>query len=100
MIVRNRQMIAFPNTPLENQMVNHMTVFTREHMDSLGEAGLRRFVRLGIEQSARYGWTQKGPVEFFLEVMVMLGSAFDTDPQYAWVKEPLNDSADQMARAD
>jgi hypothetical protein len=100
MIIRNRQMNAFSNTALENQMVKHMTVFSREHMESLGEEGLRRFVHFGIERCASYGWTQKGPVEFFLEAMVMLGSAFDTDPQYPWVREPLNDSADQMTSAD
>ena len=103
MIVRNEQMKTFRNASagaFEQQMVEHLTNFARVHAESIGEKMLQQLVHLGVERAELHGWTQKGPVEFYLELMVMLGADFDTDPQYPWISEILDSKKDQMFRAD
>jgi hypothetical protein len=59
-------------------------------------------IRLGIKRSGEYGITLRGPVRLYLELMLLFGSRFDTDPQYPWAAEALKDQelASQMQRAD
>ena len=84
MIIRKGQMETFDVLGLERHLLAHLRRFARDHIESIGDDGLRQFVRLGIQRAASFGWKQRGAVEFFLEVMVMLGSEFHTDPQYPW----------------
>src|SRR5436190_23145589 len=103
MIIREQQMSAFRIAiagTFETQMVKHLANFARAHAESIGETRLRQLVHVGIARAEEYGWTQQGPVEFYLELMVMLGADFDTDPQYPWIPEILKASQDQMLRAD
>jgi hypothetical protein len=46
-----------------------------------------------------FGFTNRGPVRLFIEMMFLRGSAFDTDPQYPAVGAVLRASGDQMQRA-
>ena len=54
-----------------------------------------------MEQAAGYGFRQRGPVRLYLELMVLFGSRFATDPQYPWAAAILadQDAASQMRRA-
>jgi hypothetical protein len=83
-------------------MVFHIEKFTPPHYLVLGEDGTREVVNLGIKQAKQYGFTNRGPVQFYIEMMFMIGSYFDTDPQYSWAAQILNDETipDQMQRAD
>ena len=49
-----------------------------------------------------HGFNWRGPVRFYLELMFMLGSYFDTDPQLpTWASNVLGDQdADQLRRAE
>lgn len=86
----------------EDEMVQHIKQFTPRQFKSIGEGGIRQVIRAGIERAKTYGLTNRGPVRFYIELMFMLGSDFDTDPQYSWADEILNDLGivDQMARAE
>jgi hypothetical protein len=99
-IIRKEQMEAFDLLGLEGHLVDHLHKFARNHIESIGNFSLRHFVRLGIQNAAGVGWTKRGPVEFFLEVMVMLGSEFLTDPQYPWAAASLRRPMEEMAGAD
>ena len=103
--IRNEQMQEFKAVSLqkfEDEMVCHIQEFTPPHYLVLGEDGVREVVRLGIREAKRYAFTNRGPVQFYIEMMFMIGSYFDTDPQYPWAAQILNDQTipDQMERAD
>lgn len=85
------------------RMVEHLLVFSPQHCAGIGEAAVRSVVIDGVERAARYGFTQHGPVRLFLEMMLLMGSHFDTDPQ---LPPPIaralqaGDGTDQLDRAD
>ncbi len=85
----------------EMEMVEHLFEFSPRHAQALGKERVLRLVRLGFDRAKRHGFTKRGPVRFFLEMIVMFGTDFDTDPQTQWAANILDDKAlDQMARAD
>jgi len=88
--------------PFENFMVAHLAEFTPMHMGTLGADGMRALVRQGVERARRYGFVSRGPVRFYIELIVLLGIDFDEDPQYPWVAETLLDDSigGEIERAD
>jgi hypothetical protein len=103
--MRDEQMAAFERAAREtfqNKMVEHLKVFTPQHFQVIGEAGVRHVIRIGMARAKAYGLTNQGPVRFYIELMFMFGSDFDSDPLLPWVGEILTDPAtpDQMVRAD
>jgi hypothetical protein len=102
--IRPVQMKVFEAVALrkfEDDMVIHLAAYAPEHCKAIGEPAVRTSIRLGLERAANYGFTNRGPVRFYIEAMFMFGSDFDTDPQYAWAGTILKDPTitDQMARA-
>ena len=83
-------------------MVAHLNNFAQRHCEVIGEDGVRQVIRLGFENSERYGFTMQGPMRFFIELMFMFGSYFDTDAQHPWAAEALNDPilTGELFRAD
>ncbi len=103
--IRQEQIDAFRQYHLrkfEDEMVVHLQKFAPLHWQILGEPTGREVIRLGIDQAAKYGFTNRGPVRFYIELMFMFGSYFDTDPQHPWARAVLQNPeiADQMFRAD
>lgn len=101
--IRQDQVEAFEQYHLqkfEDEMVEHMKKFSSRHWKVMGESDGRRVIRLGIEQAKKYGFTNHGPVRFYIELMFMFGSYFDSDPQHPWAGSILNaPRVDQMIRA-
>lgn len=105
LVVRAEQMNCFKKAALlsfEEEMLAHFSNFAPQMIKSIGIEQTRKIIRLGMDQAAKYGFTYRGPVRFYLEMMLLFGSAFDTDPQYPWVAEILiqQDSDTQMQRAE
>lgn len=105
LIIRKEQIKVFQQTVLrnfENNMVQHLRNFTPKHSEALGEDGLRKVIRRGIKRAETYGFTDRGPVRFYIELMFMLGSDFDTDCQFPWASQILTDPeiVEQTERAD
>ncbi len=103
--MRQEQVEAFRQHHLqkfEDEMVEHLKKFAARHWKVMGEPDGRRVIRLGIEQARKYGLTIRGPVRFYIELMFMFGSYFDTDPQYPWASTVLAnpEAVDQSVRAD
>jgi hypothetical protein len=83
------------------QMLDHLEQFAPDHLRRVGAHVAKEVVRHGIINAKQYGLTLRGSVRLYLELMWMLGSQFDTDPQYSWAAEILGDrSCEQMQRAD
>jgi hypothetical protein len=103
--IRREQMEALDRPALaafEAEMVIHCNGFSPPLCKVLGEAQLRLVIRQAIERARGHGFTNRGPVRLFIELTLLFGRAFDTDPQYPWAGEilrnPLRQS--QMDRAE
>lgn len=105
LLIRKEQMKILEIATLrrfEDEMVQHVKNIAPIQFDVTDEEGVRRFVRMGIERAEAYGFTNRGPVRFYIELMLMFGCDFDSDPQYAWAGEILNEEGNdtQMEKAD
>jgi hypothetical protein len=85
----------------EDELVAHLRTFAPRLSQLRGEACLTAIVQTGVGQASRYGFTNRGPMRFYIELMFTFGGAFDSDPQYPWIHDVLTggDEADQMGRA-
>jgi hypothetical protein len=86
----------------EENLVTHMKTVARRHTDVIGDDGARAIVKNGIDRAQVYGLTKRGPVRFFVEMIFLFGSEFDTDPLLPWASGVLTNPSihDQMERAD
>jgi hypothetical protein len=101
--IREEQMAVFEQAALrrfEDEMVVHSKDFSPRLCDVIGEEQLRVALRRAMARAGRYGFTYRGPIRLFIELMFLFGSAFDTDPQYPWAGKILHASHDQMQRAE
>lgn len=64
----------------EDEMVAHLADYAPELAKVMGTTRLKALVQLGCVRSRAHGLTNKGPLRFYLETMLSLGSDFDTDP--------------------
>lgn len=105
LVIRREQievMEAVAERDFETELVEHIKLFAPRHSEVVGDEGIRETVRLGLERANRYGFTNRGPVRFFVELMAMFGCDFDTDPLLPWAAGVLKNESikDQMERAD
>lgn len=101
--VRTSQMKVFEQAArphFEDEMVAHSKEFSPRLSEILGDQRLRVALRVAITKAEGYGFTYRGPIRLFIEMMFLCGSGFDTDPQYSVVGEVLRASGDQMQRAE
>lgn len=85
----------------EDEMVAHLAEFSPPLFKTLGEAQMRVAVRFGVDRAAAHDFSFRGPVRLYLEMMLLFGSYFETDPQYPWAAEMLkNRDVEQMERAE
>jgi len=66
------------------------------------DGNLRKAISFGVARARGYGFDLRGPVRLYLELMLIMGSHFDTDPQYSWAAAILKNpgTGSQMARAE
>jgi len=103
LIIRDAQMMVFEDAArraFEDEMVAHSHTFSPSLCRVIGDAQLRVALRQAMARAARYGFTYRGPLRLFIEMMFLCGSHFDTDPQYPMVGEVLRGSGGQMERAE
>jgi hypothetical protein len=105
LVIRSPQIHLFQQNARRafiTEMVVHLGTFSPPLFDTLSEASRYQTVQFGIERAEHYGFSLRGPVQLYLELMVLLGSHFDTDPQYPWATAVLNDapSTPEIQRAE
>ena len=105
LVIRTEQMEMFKEEAgrtFEGEMVAHLAEFSPPLFKAIGEQQMLQVVQFGISQAESYGFTFRGPVRLYLELMLLFGSYFDTDPQYPWAAEILanRDVDSQMQRAE
>jgi hypothetical protein len=86
----------------EDEMLAHLGEFSPPLFKVLGKEQMRKAIRFGIALAGNHGFTFRGPIRLYLELMLLFGSHFDTDPQYPWAAEILanQDAGSQMQRAE
>ena len=67
-------------TAFEADMVEHLRTRSVFHAQALGDARLKAAVRFGIDRAAARGYSLRGPVRLWLELMFLFGGYFDEDP--------------------
>lgn len=104
LVIRNAQMEVFDEVAIaafEKQMAAHLREFSPGKTRKLSDALIAAAVHSGLKAARAYGFTFRGPLRLYLELMFLFGAAFDTDRRYAWAAEVLNDSeTGQMMRAE
>lgn len=83
--IREEQRVALGDNVLRefhNAMEKHIAAFAPERVRVAGPAATAEFVADGIAAARDRGLNQRGPIRCWLEIMVVLGHDFDTDPQY------------------
>lgn len=86
----------------EGELIQHIKEFAPKHSEVIGDRGVREVVQTGIKRARQYGFTKRGPIRFYVELMFMFGSDFDTDFQLPWAAGVLKNDLieDEMQRAD
>lgn len=105
LVIRESQMEVFKEEArraFEDEMVAHLAEFSPPLFKAIGEEQMRKAIQFGVGRAESYGFTFRGPVRLYLELMLLFGSYFDTDPQYPWAAAILTDrdSVPQMQRAE
>lgn len=104
MRIRREQMEVFEQAAvqgLEQRLFTHLQECFPKHCQVLGEAAIRALIRFGCDRAAHHGFTAEPGQRLYLDLMLLLGSHFDEDPQLPWAAEILADRSqpDQGARA-
>ena len=104
LLIRPEQMTAFRQAAVfkfQTELAGHAQQFIPNHAKLVSERCVRQAVELGFERAQTFGFTQRGPIRFYVELMLMLGSGFDTDPQLPWAGKTLRgEPGDQLKKAD
>ncbi len=94
MVIREEQMSAFTadaTTDFENRMVIHLKKCFPAECQALQEPGMRKTIRYGIDQSAKYDVKVERDVCKYIDIMMVYGGDFDTRADLPWASRILND---------
>ncbi|MDT8303022.1 MAG: hypothetical protein RQ760_16195, partial [Sedimentisphaerales bacterium] len=86
----------------EDSMVEHIKEFFPENYDALGEPVVRNVIKYGVDRAEAHGFETEPDVNMYIDLMFLLGSHFDTDPQLPWAAAILEDEtiADSAIRVE
>ena len=95
-----RVLAAVPLQAFEDELVDHCRSFAARLFQMRGEECIRGMVRTGMTHAGNGGFTVRGPVRYWVEMMFAFGHEFHTDPQLQWLATPLAALAEpQLERA-
>jgi len=77
----------------EDSMVEHIREFFPEQYDALGETVVRNVIEYGVDRAEAHGFETEPDVNMYIDLMLLLGSNFDTDPQLPWAAEILQEES-------
>ena len=97
MIVRREQVEAF-REPMQSAYVksaaDHMSRYDPVLAEAAGRGQVEKAAVAGLEAARRHQLSAGPGLQLYLELMMSLGSEFDSDPQYSWLEpflEPRDD---------
>lgn len=101
--IRDAQLDVFKQKALNHyvlELVEHCREFAPALCGTLDDEQLERAVRHGIILARAEGFDQRGPVRFYIDLMIVFGAGFSTDPQYPWIAEFLGGPGSQLERTE
>lgn len=102
MVIRPEQMAQmeqYAERAFQSEMADHLHAFAPARTRSMGGEWLKTLVNTGVSRARGHGFTLRGPLRLYLDLMFLFGSDFDTDPQYPWAGEVLKEQGMEMERA-
>ena len=101
LIIREEQMNLFERTALDRYkrgLVPHIREHFPKHAGYLGDDGLIEVIEPGIARAGEYGFESQRDLCLFVDLTIMLGAGFDTDPLLPWAAGVLHDLEIQEPR--
>lgn len=71
-------------------MIVHCRLVAPAISATLDDLQLRDAIRRAIDAAREYGLTKRGPTRTYIEMCILFGSAFASDPQYSWLGKILD----------
>jgi hypothetical protein len=103
--IREAQLKTFEDNALDEfieELAAHCREFAPHLCKTLRGDQLRFALRWGVDRAEAHDFTLRGPTRFYVEMMFLFGSGFDTDPQYPWAAKLLagNGRMSEMDRSE
>lgn len=99
--IRSHQTAVFQQASVDRFVADLLAHF-REHLPghvaALGEEGTRSAIRYGIGRARSYRIESEAGARVFVQLMFVLGPAFDTDPKLPWAADILRGTEEEMSR--
>jgi hypothetical protein len=92
--LRAAHLRAFEQAALEqfeDRMAAHVREEFPEEWEGLGEATVRQHIGHGLAKAESYGITAEQDVCLYIDLVILLGPNFDTDPTMPWARAILRD---------
>lgn len=83
-----------------SSLADHIAEFSPVLAGILGEQGCHRVVECSLANGRRHGFERRGPLKLYLELTLLRGSWFDTDPQYRPLRSTLLSGDEDLVRAE
>jgi hypothetical protein len=104
MIIRSEQMSAFEEAArrgFERDLARRCADSAPTLCERAGGDNVLRFVKLGIDRAGSHGFSLRGPVRLYVDLMLWFGCDFDSDPQLDWARQALalGTEEDELERA-
>lgn len=93
--IRDTQLKKLESCALENyidELVVHCNECYPHLRKTMGEQKLRQALKNGVEKAEQSGFTQRGSVQFYIDMLIAFGAGFETDPQYPWISKALSEN--------
>ncbi|MEZ4311266.1 MAG: hypothetical protein R3F14_24760 [Polyangiaceae bacterium] len=78
---------------VEDDLAMHLATYFPARRQLMGDAAVRATIRLAFARAEAHGMTAWRDVCAYLNVMLVLGSRFDDDPQIPWARRILDRSS-------
>lgn len=80
----------------EDEMLKHIKEHFSNHWRMIGEIQLRKVIQYAAKQAKTYSLTTEREVCLYLNLMLLLGSDFDTDIQLPWAVKVLKEESTEV----
>lgn len=97
-----RSMGAFTEERFRQELLAHLAEYFPMRLALGGRSGLEDLARLAVERGSAHGLKSEAALLAFAGQMAVAGVAFDEDPIFAEICDPLSDAAmgDDVLRSD
>ncbi len=92
--IRKEQIQAFSRVAMkefEKDMLQHLEQFFPDECATLGGKALREYIQNAIVRAKEYGLTSERDLCKYLNLTMVYGRDFDTDPELEWMRDFLTD---------